>query len=164
MLRSRLQTLDIIIRTIDIRLVLTPIKDYVLRKLVWGANKCTSSKLGRQVAVFPLAENICRSQDWKKSLNHGSQFSSTAETEAFKSFTILVKLQLGFGLAQGDIQFSSPRAESARAFTGRRNSHSGRGEDFLTGQPDFFTETAVTPERKVEKWFPRWEINRHAEG
>ena len=61
-------------------------------------------------------------------------------------------------------QLSSPRAESARAFTGRRNSHSGRGEDFLTGQPDFFTETAVTPERKVEKWFPRWEINRHAEG
>ena len=38
------------------------------------------------------------------------------------------------------------------------------GEDFLTGQPDFFTETAVTPNRKVEKWFPRWEINRHAEG
>ena len=24
----------------------------------------------------------------------------------------------------------------------------------MTGQPDFFTETAVTPERKVEKWFP----------
>ena len=40
----------------------------------------------------------------------------------------------------------------------------GRGEDFLTGQPDFFTETAVTPERKGEKWFPRWEINRHAKG
>ena len=56
------------------------------------------------------------------------------------------------------------RAESARAFTGRRNSYSGRGEDFLTGQPDFFTETAVTPEQKVEKLFPRWEINRHAEG
>ena len=56
------------------------------------------------------------------------------------------------------------RAESARAVTGRRNSHSGRGEDFLTGQPNFFTETAVTPERKVEKSFPRWEINRHAEG
>ena len=55
-------------------------------------------------------------------------------------------------------------AESARAFTGRQNSHSGRGEDFLTGQPDFFTETAVTPERKVEKSFPRWEINRHVEG
>ena len=41
------------------------------------------------------------------------------------------------------------RAESARAFTGRRNSHSGRGEDFLSSQPIFFTETAVTPERKV---------------
>ena len=50
------------------------------------------------------------------------------------------------------------------AFTGRRNSHSGRGEDFLTGQPNFFTETAVTPEQKVKKWFPTWEINRHAEG
>ena len=56
------------------------------------------------------------------------------------------------------------RAESARAFTGRRNSHSGRGEDFFSRQPNFFTETAVTPERKVEKSFPRWEINRHAEG
>ena len=33
------------------------------------------------------------------------------------------------------------RAESARAFTGRQCPHSGRGEDFLTGQPDFFTET-----------------------
>ena len=40
----------------------------------------------------------------------------------------------------------------------------GRGEDFLSRQPDFFTETAVTPERKVEKSFPRWEINRHVEG
>ena len=57
---------------------------------------------------------------------------------------------------------SSPRAESARAFTGRRCPHSGRGEDFLTGQLNFFTETAVTPERKVEKSFPRSEINRHA--
>ena len=59
---------------------------------------------------------------------------------------------------------SSPRAESARAVTGRRCPHSGRGEDFLTGQPDFFTETALTPERKVEKSIPRWEINRHSEG
>ena len=40
----------------------------------------------------------------------------------------------------------------------------GRGEDFLNRQPDFFTETAVTPERKVEKLFSRWEINRHTEG
>merc|ERR1719150_2284459 len=40
----------------------------------------------------------------------------------------------------------------------------GGGEDFLSRQPNFFTETAVTLERKVEKWFPRWEIIRHAEG
>ena len=40
----------------------------------------------------------------------------------------------------------------------------GRGEDFLSRQPDFFTETAVTPERKVKKWVPTREINRHAEG
>ena len=38
-----------------------------------------------------------------------------------------------------------------RAFTGRRCPDSGRGKDFLTGQLNFFTETAVTPERKVEK-------------
>ena len=65
---------------------------------------------------------------------------------------------------QVDNLIKPTRAESARAFTGRRNSHSGRGEDFLSRQPNFFTETAVTPERKVEKSFPRWEINRHAEG
>ena len=33
---------------------------------------------------------------------------------------------------------SSLRAESARAVTGRRCPHSGRGEDFLSHQPDFF--------------------------
>ena len=59
---------------------------------------------------------------------------------------------------------SSPRAESARAVTGRRCPHSGRGEDFLSRQRNFFTETAVTPERKVEKSLPMWKINRHAEG
>ena len=57
-----------------------------------------------------------------------------------------------------------PARWERRAFTGRRNSQSGRGEDFLTGQPEFFTETAVTPEGKVEKSFPRSEINRHGEG
>ena len=56
------------------------------------------------------------------------------------------------------------RAERARAVTGRRCPHSGKGEDFLTGQLNFFTERAVTPERKVKKSFPRSEINRHAEG
>ena len=80
----------------------------------------------------------------------------------------------GLALPSTDITFSSPcakragpkglRAESARAVTGRRCPHSGKGEDFLTGQSDFFTATAVTPERKVEKLFPRLEINRHGEG
>ena len=56
------------------------------------------------------------------------------------------------------------RAESARAVTGRRCPHSGEGEDFLTGQPDFFTKTAVTSERKVEKPIPRGEMNGHAGG
>ena len=42
--------------------------------------------------------------------------------------------------------------------------HSGEGEDFLMGQLIFFTKTGVTPERKVEKSIPRWEINRHSEG
>ena len=74
---------------------------------------------------------------------------------------------LAFVLVKIIIKRAGPkglRAESARAFTVRRNSHSGKGEDFLSRQPNFFLETAVTPERKVEKWFPRWEINRHAEG
>ena len=58
----------------------------------------------------------------------------------------------------------SPRAESTRAVTGRRCPHSGEGEDFLMGQRNLFTKTAVTPERKVEKSIPRWEINGHSEG
>ena len=76
----------------------------------------------------------------------------------------LMVVARGLYLARHLFTLSSPRAESARAVTGRRCPHSGRGEDFLSRQPDFFTETAVTPERKVEKSFPRWEINRHVEG
>ena len=34
----------------------------------------------------------------------------------------------------------------------------------MTGQPDFFTETSVTLEQKVEKSFPRWEMNGLSEG
>ena len=92
----------------------------------------------------------------------------------FCIFNVIRRVYITSCVHAQDSSLSSPRAkragpkglraESARAFTGRRNSHSGRGEDFLTGQPDFFTETAVTPERKVQKWFPKWEINRHAEG
>ena len=40
----------------------------------------------------------------------------------------------------------------------------GKGEDFLMGQLNFFTKTAVNPERKVGKSNPRWEMNGHAEG
>ena len=52
---------------------------------------------------------------------------------------------------QSCFMISSPRAESARAVNGRRCPHSGKGEDFLTGQLNFFTKTAVTLERKVKK-------------
>ena len=34
----------------------------------------------------------------------------------------------------------------------------------MMGQLNFFTKTAVTPERKVEKSIPRWERNRLSEG
>ena len=39
------------------------------------------------------------------------------------------------------LRAKGPRAESARAVTGRRCPHSGRGDDFLSRQPDFFTES-----------------------
>ena len=54
--------------------------------------------------------------------------------------------------------------QPARAVTGRRCPYSGEGGDFLMGQLFFFAKTAVTRERKVEKWFPEWEINRHGDG
>ena len=44
---------------------------------------------------------------------------------------------------------SSPRAESARAVTGRRCPHSGVGEDFLGHRSGRLTKTGVTRERKV---------------
>ena len=40
----------------------------------------------------------------------------------------------------------------------------GRGKPFWQVSRIFFMETAVTPERIVEKSFPRSEINRHDEG
>ena len=47
---------------------------------------------------------------------------------------------------------SSPRAESARAVTGRQCPHSGEGEDLLTRRS------------KVKKTSPTWEIDRLSEG
>ena len=58
----------------------------------------------------------------------------------------------------------SVRARRACALAQGLLLYSRNGEDFLMGQLNFFTETAVTPERKVKKSFPRWEINRHVEG
>ena len=34
----------------------------------------------------------------------------------------------------------------------------------MSRQPHFFTETAVTPEQKVEKLLPRWEMNGLSQG
>ena len=46
---------------------------------------------------------------------------------------------------------SSLRAESARAVTGRRCPHSGKGEDFLTGQSDFFYGNSCNSGTKSRK-------------
>ena len=104
--------------------------------------------------------NLCASHLWKWYFCPLSQFSllNAQQLSEFKFSTE------NTGNLSHIAGLSSPRAESARAFTGRRNFYSGRGEDFLSRQPIFFTETAVTPERKVEKWFPKWEINRHVKG
>ena len=56
------------------------------------------------------------------------------------------------------------RAESARAVTGRRCHHSGRGKTFWRANRIFFTKTVITQERKVEKSISRWEKNRLSEG
>ena len=40
----------------------------------------------------------------------------------------------------------------------------GGGKTYWRVSRIIFTETAETPERKVEKSFPWWEINQHAEG
>ena len=94
------------------------------------------------------------------------------DTDASGTISLGEMVEIFSGLYLSEVIYkhtilSSPRAkraESARAVTGRQCPHSGEGEDFLTGRPDFFTETAVTPEWKVQKSFPRWAINRHAEG
>ena len=39
-----------------------------------------------------------------------------------------------------------------------------RGKTFWRVNRFFFTKTAVTPERKVEKWLPRWNMNGLSEG
>ena len=89
-------------------------------------------------------------------------FSSTPRSSNFRrSFGLFLSQSHGEAKSKYKRQDSALRALGLLLYS---QIHSGKGEDFLTGQPDFFTETAVTPERKVEKSFPRWEINRHVEG
>ena len=47
------------------------------------------------------------------------------------------------------------RAESARAFTGRRNSYSGRGEDFLSRQPNVFYGNSCNSGKESRKNNPK---------
>ena len=50
----------------------------------------------------------------------------------------------------GEFCLSSPHAESARAVTGSLPPlHRREGEDFFRRQPDFFTKTAESRERKI---------------
>ena len=59
---------------------------------------------------------------------------------------------------------TSPYAKRAGPKGLRAESTVGGGKTFWAVSQIFLQKTAVTPERKVKKWFPRWEINRHAEG
>ena len=65
---------------------------------------------------------------------------------------------MGFA-SETDSAFSSPRAESARAITGRWCPHSGVGEDFLTRQPFFFYKNSNfsgTKSRKIDLRLRNW--------
>ena len=104
--------------------------------------------------------------------NYKSQLPCRS-SDVFKicgAMQLLSGLCLAIGKDQSAIQFKLEHNYPARALRALGllladgTPTGGRGEDFLNRQPDFFTETAVTPERKVEKSFPRWEINRHVEG
>ena len=50
---------------------------------------------------------------------------------------------------------SSPRAESARAVTGRRCPYSGKGEDFLTGRLNFFYGNSCNSGTESRKIVPK---------
>ena len=55
-------------------------------------------------------------------------------------------------------------AESARAVTGRLCPHSGEGEDFLTGQPDFFYENCCNSRTESRKIDPKVGNERSGRG
>ena len=130
---------------------------------VKGVEENCLSQTG-EVSLHPLTLEIALGQSLRP---RGATLPSPACDLQFSSTPLTEPANNAHILSSPRVKPAGPKglcAESARAVTGRRCPHSGKGEDFLTGQPDFFTETAVTSERKVEKSFPRWEINRHAEG
>ena len=129
-----------------------------------------SGVLRIRIPLLPQMDWSC--SDWSAPLLrshwHHIRNSTNEDNDEWDSDNVRISQLIGLLNNSYHIGIIQPakglHAESARAVTGRRCPHSGEGEDFLTGQLNFFRETAVTPERKVEKSFPMWEINRHAEG
>ena len=119
-----------------------------------------------QFVAFEGQEWFC-AKDFRSSLKswcpHHQKFSISAKRSGGSIFCLISANCLSSQRAKR-VGPKGLRAESARAVTGRLCPHSGEREDFLMGQLNFFQKTTVTPERKVEKLFPIWEINRHAEG
>ena len=74
-----------------------------------------------------------------------------------KSCNIVDKFYVGERSQEIFLQSSpkSLRAESTRAVTGRRCPHSGEGEDFLTGQPDFFYRNSCNSGKESRKIVPK---------
>ena len=66
--------------------------------------------------------------------------------KTFFSFSMLISHYLSKDLLHQS-KLSSPRAESARAVTGRWWPHSGVGKDFLAGHWFFFKKMAATREK-----------------
>ena len=72
-----------------------------------------------------------------------SYLSASSHTYS-STLNVFAKLGL-FAIIQPAREARRPsglHAESARAVSGRRCPHSGKGEDFLTGQPDFFNRNS----------------------
>ena len=139
-------------------------------------NMLNAWKDQRKVAPFSLHVSVVRYSGcpvcflpWKSSVRHQGHHHFSLLYLIFSHHYISFFL-INFFLIFCENHFwwkvliKPAREESARAFFWQTVRPQWEGEDFLTGQLNFFTETAATPERKVEKSFPRWEINRHAEG
>ena len=123
----------------------------------------------KAVKTFPPQQNL---QNTCASLSNRSLFQRKEDITQAKIGDICLLFFYDLAMRVFSVCFYPARARARRACALRAlgllladgTPTGGRGEDFLSCQPDFFTETAVTSERKVEKSFPRWEINRHVEG